>query len=128
MIGRARADAPKLLARLARARGRGAAYTDLEGASEVTLAWARALAGSPAVRRQLDRHLRGTRRPKTLATGEDILALGVAAGPTVGELLRELRAVQAAGRIRSRAGALRWLAGAVARGRGRRKTTAHPTG
>jgi len=120
-IARARIDAPRLLARLTRARGRGAAYTSLEGAAPVTVAWARALTSSPAVRRRLDGHLRSRRGRRTLATGEDILALGVAAGPAVGGLLRELRGMQAAGRIRSRAGALRWLAGAVARGRGRRR-------
>jgi tRNA nucleotidyltransferase (CCA-adding enzyme) len=120
-IARARIDAPKILARLTRAFGRGAAYTSLEGAAPVTVAWARALTSRPAVRRRLDGHLRSARGRRTLATGDDVLALGVAAGPEVGELLRELRGMQAAGRIRTRAGALRWLAGAVARGRGRRR-------
>jgi tRNA nucleotidyltransferase (CCA-adding enzyme) len=127
-VRQARTDAPHLLARLARARGRDAAYTVLEGAPEVTLAWARALTRSRAARRRLDGHLRSRHRPKTLATGDDILALGVRAGPVVGRLLREIRTMQAAGRIRSRAGALRWLAGAVVRDRGHEGTTAHPTG
>jgi tRNA nucleotidyltransferase (CCA-adding enzyme) len=127
-IERARADAPAILARLARARGRAAAYTSLVGVPEATVAWARVVATRPAARRHLDRYLRNWRRPATLATGDDIVALGVSAGPAVGALLHGLRAMQAAGKVRSRAGALRWLAGAVAGSRRRRESTAHPTG
>jgi tRNA nucleotidyltransferase (CCA-adding enzyme) len=116
-IRRARAEAPEVLARLARARGRAAAYTGLEGVPEATIAWARVLTERPAVRRHLDGYLRSWRRSRALATGNDLAALGVPAGPTVGALLRGLRAMQAAGKVRSRGGALRWLAGAVARSR-----------
>ena len=58
---------------------------------------------------------------KPIATGDDVAALGIPPGPAIGQLLRELRAAQASGQVRSRAGALRWLAGAVARSRDRRE-------
>jgi tRNA nucleotidyltransferase (CCA-adding enzyme) len=125
-IRQARRDAPGLAARVARAREGGAAYRLLQGAPEVTLAWARTHAAG-AARRQLDRHLRSGRRLRPLATGEDVGALGVPPGPAVGEILRALRAAQAAGQVRSRPGALRWLKGVVARGRARGRI-AHPTG
>ena len=48
--------------------------------------------------------------------------------PAIGEILRGLREAQAAGQVRSRAGALRWLRGAVVEGRAHRKSIAHPTG
>jgi hypothetical protein len=64
---------------------------------------------------------------QTLASGDDVAALGVPAGPATGEILRALRAAQAAGKVRSRTGALRWLTGTVARSRAR-ESTAHPTG
>ena len=64
---------------------------------------------------------------RKLATGDDVAALGIPAGPATGELLRGLRAAQAAGKVRSRTGALRWLTGAVARNRAR-GSIAHPTG
>ena len=50
---------------------------------------------------------------------EGLAALGVTPGPEVGEILKGLRAAQAGGHVRSRTGALRWLQGTVARGRGR---------
>jgi tRNA nucleotidyltransferase (CCA-adding enzyme) len=119
-IRSARRDAPRLVARLADVRGRTAAYGILSGVPELTLTWARALAGRSAARRHLDRHLRSGRRIRALATGDDVAALGVAPGPEVGEILKGLRAEQAGGHVRSRTGALRWLEGAVARGgRGR---------
>jgi tRNA nucleotidyltransferase (CCA-adding enzyme) len=122
-IRRARRDGPRLVARLARVRGRAGAYGILEGMPGLTLAWARALAGSGVARRHLDRHLRRGRRLPALATGHDVTALGVPPGPAVGELLTALRTAQAAGQVRSRAGALRWLTGAVARGRARREAS-----
>jgi tRNA nucleotidyltransferase (CCA-adding enzyme) len=125
-IRQARRNAPGLVARLARAREGAAAYRMLLGVPEVTLAWARILAVG-AARRQLDRYLRSGRRLRALATGDDVGALGVPPGPAVGEILRALRAAQAAGQVRSRTGALRWLTGAVARGRARGRI-AHPTG
>ena len=119
-IRRARKAAPALVADLSRARGPVSAYARLRDVPEVTAAWARALA-SPRARRHLDRHLRNWRHLRPLATGDDVAALGVPPGPAVGELLRGLRAGQAAGRIRSRAGAIRWSTGAIARDRARRK-------
>jgi hypothetical protein len=44
--------------------------------------------------------------PVRLITGDDILALGVASGPRVGELLDQVREAQAAGEVRSREEAL----------------------
>jgi tRNA nucleotidyltransferase (CCA-adding enzyme) len=122
-IRQARRDAPGLLARLAHAKGPAVAFTILERAPEVTLAWARSLAGDSRTRRYLEAHLRKWRRLPPLATGDDLVALGMAPGPAIGELLRELRAAQAAGHVRSRAGALRWLTGAGARGRERGKAS-----
>jgi tRNA nucleotidyltransferase (CCA-adding enzyme) len=127
-IRRARRDASGLLARLAQARGRAGAYTILQRVPELTAAWARVLAGDGRTRRALDGHLRTWRRLRPLATGDDLAALGVAPGPAVGEVLRRLRAAQAGGDVRTRAGALRWLTGVVARGRARRRSIADPTG
>ncbi|HEY7600997.1 MAG TPA: hypothetical protein VIB60_00690 [Methylomirabilota bacterium] len=118
-IRQARRDAPGLLARLARAGEPAAAFRVVERAPELTLAWARSLAGAGRAGRHLDAHLRRWRRQAPLATGDDLAALGLSPGPAMGALLRELRAAQAAGRVRSRAGALRWLRGAVAQGRER---------
>jgi tRNA nucleotidyltransferase (CCA-adding enzyme) len=126
-IRQARQDAPALVARLTRARRQASAYAILQGVREVTLAWARALAGAGQTRRHLDRYRERRRRLQPLATGDDVVALGVAPGPAVGELLRELRAAQALGKVRSRAGALRWLRGAVARSRAGRERMAHST-
>jgi len=44
--------------------------------------------------------------PVRLITGDDILALGVASGPRVGELLDQVREAQAAGEVRTREEAL----------------------
>jgi tRNA nucleotidyltransferase (CCA-adding enzyme) len=72
---------------------------------ELTIAWARALARPPAARRHLERYVRSARRIRPLATGDDVAALGVPAGPAIGELLTGLRAAQAGGHVRSRTGA-----------------------
>jgi tRNA nucleotidyltransferase (CCA-adding enzyme) len=117
-VRRARRDAPRLVAQLHRMRDRSGAYSILEGVPELTLAWARVLARG-AARRHLDRHFRHGRGAPALVSGDDVAALGVPPGPAMGGLLRALRAAQAAGHVRSRIGALRWLAGAVARSRGR---------
>ena len=122
-IRQARRDAPGLVARLVRVHGRAGAYGILQSMPELTVAWARTLAGGGAAHRHLDRHLRSWRRLRVLATGDDVAALGVPPGPAVGEILKALRAAQAAGHVRSRTGALRWLTGAVARGRGRGKAS-----
>jgi tRNA nucleotidyltransferase (CCA-adding enzyme) len=126
-IRQARRDAPAVVRRLTRVRDPASAYGILQGMPELTLAWARVLAEGGPRRTHLDRHLRSWRRVRALATGEDVAALGVPAGPATGEILRALRAAQVAGQVRSRTGALRWLTGAVARGRGR-ENIAHPTG
>ncbi len=121
-IRQARRDAPGLVGRLDRVRDRAAAYGILQSVPELTVAWARTLAGPAASRGHLGRHFRSWRswrRLRALATGDDVAALGVPPGPAVGEILTALRAAQAAGQVRSRTGALRWLTGAVARSRGR---------
>ena len=124
----ARRDAPRLIARLADVREHSAAYGILSGMPEATLAWARALAGPSVAGRHVNRHLRSGRRIRPLATGDDVAALGVPPGPEIGAILRGLMAAQADGHVRSRTGALRWLQGTVARGRGRGESSAHPTG
>ncbi len=111
-VRQARRDAPALTRRLGGTRGRAATHRLLEGVAPLTLAWARALAG-PASRARVDRHLRRGARVPTLVTGDDVAALGVPPGPRIGELLKALRAAQAAGQFRSRAGALRLLHGIV---------------
>ncbi len=77
-------------------------------APEATAA-AAAAAPDPAVRRALARRLRAT-PDADLLTGADLLAAGVPEGPEVGRLLHALRAAARAGTVRSRRGALRWLA------------------
>jgi tRNA nucleotidyltransferase (CCA-adding enzyme) len=114
-IRQARRDAPGILRRLARVHDRGGAYGILQGVPELTMAWTRVLAENGRSRGHLDRHLRSWRRVRPLATGDDVAALGLPAGPTTGEILNALRAAQVAGQVRSRTGALRWLTGAVAR-------------
>jgi tRNA nucleotidyltransferase (CCA-adding enzyme) len=126
-IRHARRDASAIVRRLGRMREAAGAYGILQGVPELTVAWARVLAESGRPRTHLDRHLRSWRRVRALATGEDVAALGVPAGPATGEILRGLRAAQVAGQVRSRTGALRWLTGAVARSRARESVT-HPTG
>ena len=80
-------------------------------------------AGAAAARRTSTATSGAGARLRPLATGDDVAALGVSPGPAVGEILKALRAAQAAGHVRSRTGALRWLTGAVARGRGRGKAS-----
>ena len=125
-IRHARRDAPGLVARLARARGRAAAYGILQSVPELTVAWARTLAGGAAAPEP------SRPPPPKLATlaptpgagdGRRRRRAGRPPGPAVGEILKGLRAAQAAGHVRSRAGALRWLTGAVAPGRGRGKAS-----
>ena len=47
--------------------------------------------------------------PPPLATGRDVLARGIAAGPVVGEILRELEEEQLSGNVTDRDAALVWL-------------------
>ena len=62
----------------------------------------------PVMRRALTRHLRAP--GADLLTGADLLAVGVPEGPEVGRLLHGLRAAARARTVRSRRGALGWLA------------------
>ena len=48
-------------------------------------------------------------RPVPLATGRDVLALGIPAGPRVGELIRALEEAQLNGELATRVEALAWL-------------------
>lgn len=48
-------------------------------------------------------------RPAPLATGRDVMALGVAPGPRIGELLRALEEEQLEGNLTTREEALGWL-------------------
>ena len=48
-------------------------------------------------------------RPAPLATGRDVMALGVAPGPRIGELLRALEEEQLEGNLTTREEALAWL-------------------
>jgi poly(A) polymerase len=48
-------------------------------------------------------------RPTPLATGRDVMALGVAPGPRIGEVLRALEEEQLEGRLTTREEALAWL-------------------
>jgi tRNA nucleotidyltransferase (CCA-adding enzyme) len=111
---RARVEAPRLLRQLRSAPDAGQAYDLLHEVPATTAAWARVAAPS-AARRRLDAHLRRRRHLRPLASGDDLVVLGIPPGPTVGSLLRGLAVQQAAGRVRSRAGALRWLRDAVTR-------------
>jgi poly(A) polymerase len=48
-------------------------------------------------------------RPAPLVTGRDVMALGVAPGPRIGELLRALEEEQLEGNVSTREEALAWL-------------------
>ncbi|MCI0816023.1 MAG: CCA tRNA nucleotidyltransferase [Chloroflexi bacterium] len=78
------------------------------GAPAEALEAAAAAAADPGVRRALTRHLRSP--GADLLSGADLLAAGVPEGPEVGRLLRALDTAARAGTIRSRRGALGWLA------------------
>jgi hypothetical protein len=68
------------------------------------------LTALPAIRR-MRRELRAQALiPPPLLRGEDVLALGVAPGPRVGELLREAADQQLDGTLPDREAALEWLA------------------
>lgn len=124
-IRRARDRGPAMLTRLRAAPDAAGAYAILREVPELCAAWARLLARDRAARRYLDAHLRRWRHLRPLASGDDLAALGVPAGPAVGALLQGLLAAQAAGRVRDRGAALRWLRRAA---RGMPAPSAHPTG
>jgi tRNA nucleotidyltransferase (CCA-adding enzyme) len=117
-IARARADAPALTRRLARAADAGEAYEALRAVPVLTAAWAHALAREPRVRRHVLDHLGSWRALPPLLSGEDLKALGLAPGPLFGRLLAGLRAAQVAGQVRTRAGAEAWVRRALARASG----------
>ena len=76
-------------------------YDMLEGASqEAVFAWAVLSTGAVATR--LRDYLDKLRHVRTLLTGDDLLALGVAQGPLVGDLLRELLDARLDGLVASR--------------------------
>ena len=76
-------------------------YDLLEGASqEAVFAWATLSTGAVATR--LRDYLDKLRHVRPLLTGDDLLALGVAQGPLVGELLRELLDARLDGLVSSR--------------------------
>ena len=76
-------------------------YDLLEGASpEAVLAWA--VLSTGAVANRLRDYLDKLRHVRTLLTGDDLLALGVAQGPLVGELLRALLDARLDGLVASR--------------------------
>ncbi|HZS34084.1 MAG TPA: hypothetical protein VFC42_11970 [Methylomirabilota bacterium] len=114
-VRRAGSAAPGIVAALRGVSSAGRAYASLAGTPELDAAWARVLAGGGRAARYLDRYLREWRALRPLATGADVGALGVPPGPAVGRLLRELLAAQAAGRVRRRPDALRWLRTAIGR-------------
>ena len=77
-------------------------YDLLESAApEAVLAWGAMSTGAVATRLR-DYHDK-LRHVRPLLTGDDLLALGVAQGPLVGELLRELLDARLDGLVRSRA-------------------------
>jgi tRNA nucleotidyltransferase (CCA-adding enzyme) len=112
-IRQARASAPGLLERLDRAADPGDAYRVLDGAPEPAVAWALGLAPEGSAARHLARYLGRWRHARPLLGGEDLMALGLVPSPRFRDLLREARAAQASGRLRTRAGALRWLRRAI---------------
>jgi poly(A) polymerase len=48
-------------------------------------------------------------RPKPLVSGRDLLAMGLAEGPRIGELLRAVEERQLEGELKTRDQALTWL-------------------
>lgn len=127
MVERARHEAPRLAPRLDRARGAGEAYALLRGVPEAVAAWLLVgRSGGGAVRAHLTAFLRRWRDLCPLLGGDDLQRLGLPAGPALGELLEELRVAQVSGRLRRRAGALRWARAAIARRRRPGRQRSHP--
>lgn len=113
-VARARADAEGLRRALRTARTASEVLRILRGIPEPVLAWAHA--GSRGrVRRAIERYLGQWRAVRPLLTGEDLRALGLEPGPRYAALLEGLVEAQVAGRVRSRAEALRWVRGRLAR-------------
>jgi tRNA nucleotidyltransferase (CCA-adding enzyme) len=112
---RAAGETGRLLARLDDATDPAEAYKVLLSTSELGAAWAGVLARPGRLQSHVDRYLGAWRRLPRLVTGDDVRAMGLAPGPAVGRILDELCAAQAAGRVRTRSGALAWARAAVAR-------------
>jgi tRNA nucleotidyltransferase (CCA-adding enzyme) len=113
MVERARRQAPALDSALARAGTERAAYRILRGVPEVVAAWTSAESRRPSVRRHVAEYLGDWRERRALLSGDDLVALGVAPGPALGDLLRDLVVAQVAGEVRTREGAVRWARRAV---------------
>jgi tRNA nucleotidyltransferase (CCA-adding enzyme) len=124
-LDQARVDAPRLLDRLARAPEPAAAYAALRGLPELTLAWALVRAGGGSARRHLTAHLGTWRHLRPLLGGDDLRGLGLVPGPPFSALLRGMMEGQVAGRLRTRAQAIRWLETAAGL---RRRTRRRPEG
>jgi hypothetical protein len=86
---------------------------------EAVAAWLLVGRSGGTGRAHLTAFLRRWRDLGPLLGGDDLQRLGLPAGPALGELLEELRVAQVSGRLRRRAGALRWAQAAIARRRRR---------
>jgi poly(A) polymerase len=83
------------------------AFTELLELYRVDCAASRGdLSGYEEIRARLSRWAAETPSPPRLITGQDLLALGVASGPRLGEILRAVEDAQLEGRIRTREDAL----------------------
>jgi len=79
------------------------ALTELLSTFPLPALWAfAALTGDPAVRDRLLDYLTKARHEHPHLTGDDLLALGVAEGPQLGEILRRLRTARLDGEVTSR--------------------------
>jgi len=67
-------------------------------------------AAAGEVRRTIDLALRRWRLSSPRLDGKDLIAAGIARGPEVGSLLRQLRRRRFEGRLRTRAEEIRWIA------------------
>jgi tRNA nucleotidyltransferase (CCA-adding enzyme) len=79
--------------------------------------WAAGLRAGGWARRTAEAYLARWRRARPLLRGSDLLALGVAEGPDVGQLLRRLRASRLEGRIRTREDEIRFVESLLKSGR-----------
>jgi tRNA nucleotidyltransferase (CCA-adding enzyme) len=120
LVERARREALAVASALARAGTPRQAYQILRGVPEVVAAWAAVESRRPPVRQHVAQHLGDWRGRRPLLRGDDLVALGVARGPVLGTLLRDLVVAQVAGEVRTREAAFSWARrAAVAAGAGR---------
>jgi tRNA nucleotidyltransferase (CCA-adding enzyme) len=108
-LGRARQEAPALATRLGGTGDAGEAYGVLRQVPELVAAWAAVCAREAAVRRTVRAALGPWRSLRPLLTGDDLVALGVPAGPAVGRWRLELLKAQAGGRLETREEAFAWM-------------------